>query len=201
MEELLKFVQDEASAYCESSNDVLSSSMIALEYKKGNKDYVFTLVKCSSENASQVTEFIRKTLVEGGLSPKDRALHLLLTDELYALCCRYCPEGEDIKVACGILPEENSIHLRIFAPMGGQDPLRPGEDQAGSDAANYIRTHTRRVNFEAGIERDMVELISDLAPEPQQPAPTPAPAPAPAPASAPAPAPGPGPEPAAETRG
>ncbi len=163
MEELLRFVRDEAAAFCESGSDVLSSAALALEYKRGNKDYVFTLVKSSPENASLVTDFIRRTLEEGGISPKERALHLLLTDELFTLCCRCCPPEEDMKVACAILPEEGTIHLRIFAPMGGEDPLRPGEDGSGGEAANYIRTHTRRVNFEAGIERDMVELVSDLA--------------------------------------
>ena len=174
VEELLRFVEDEAAAFCESSSDVLSSAMLALEYRKGSQDYVYTMVQCSTENAPLVTDFVRKTLEEAGLSPKERAMHMLLTDELYALCCRYCPEGEDMKLACGILPEENAVHLRVFAPLGGRDPLRPGEDGSGADAASYIRGHTRRVNFEAGIERDMVELVCDLYPETERsPAPEP----------------------------
>ena len=162
LDELLRFVQDEAAAFCESGNDVLSSAVLALEYKKGSRDYVFTQVRGTQEYASTVTDFIRRTLEEGGIPPKDRARQILLTDELFALCCRVCEEGADIKVACAILPEEHTIHLRMFAPMGGKDPLTNREDLAGRNAASYIRTHTQRVSFEAGIDRDLVEIVSEL---------------------------------------
>ena len=161
-EELLRFVQDEAAAFCESGNDVLVSAELALEYKRGNRDYVFTLVEGKPEFSSVVTEFLRKTLEEGGLSPRDRAKQLLLADELFALCCRVCESGADIKVACAVFPEENSVHLRMFAPLGGKDPMTGGDDAAAGNAANYISTHTRRVSFEPGIERDMIEIVSDL---------------------------------------
>jgi hypothetical protein len=161
-EELLGFIRDEAAAFCERGDDVLSSAEIALEYKKGSRDYVFTTVHGTPEYAGAVTEFMRRTLEEGGIETKDRAKQILLADELFALCCRACGSEADFKVECAILPEENALHLRIFAPMGGRDPLQTGEDTAAGNAANYIRTHTRRACFEAGIERDMIEIVSDL---------------------------------------
>ncbi len=162
MEELLQLVQDEAASFCEHGNDVLSSSALALEYKKGSSDYVFTLVKGTPEYASVVTEFLRRVLEEGGIPPKDRAGQILLADELFALCCRVCQEGSDIRVACAILPEERALHLRMLAPMGGRDPLQGGETSVEEAAAAYIRTHTRRAVFEAGTDRDMIELVSAL---------------------------------------
>ena len=165
MEELLRYVQDEAAAFCEKEEDVLCSTAIALEYKKGNKDYIFTLVRGAPEYAPDVTEFMRRTLEEGGIPPRERAKQILLADELFALCCRSCKEEADVKVECAILPDENTIHLRMFAPMDGRDPLSAIETPAGESAANYIRTHTKRVAFEAGIERDMIEIISDLGTE------------------------------------
>ena len=162
-EELLSFVQDEASAFCESSDDVLSYVAIALEYVKGNRDFVFTLVRSVPEEAPLVTEFMRKTLEEGRIEPKDRAKHILLADEMFTLCCRACGTDTDVKIECAIKPEENILHLRMFAPMGGKDPLDLGGDDSGGAAANYIRTHTKRASFEAGVGRDMLEIISELS--------------------------------------
>ena len=161
-EELLSYMQDEAAVFCESGNDLLSSAVLALEYKKGNRDYVFTVVQGTPEYAANVTEFIRKTLEERGIAPKDRARQILMADELFALCCRACPAASDIKVACALMPEENTVHLRMFAPMGGRDPLEVRDNPAGENAASYIRTHTKRAAFEAGTDRDMVEIISEL---------------------------------------
>ncbi len=162
VQELLRFVQDEAAAFCESGNDVMSSAELALEYNKGSRDYVFTMVEGKPESASTVTEFVRKTLEDGGISPKDRAKLILLGDELFALCCRVCEAEADIKVACAIMPEENSVHLRMFAPMGGKDPLIGTDNPTAESAASYIRSHTKRIAFEAGIDRDMVEIVSEL---------------------------------------
>ena len=62
-----------------------------------------------------------------------------------------------------VKPEENILHLRMFAPMDGKDPLDIGSDASGGAAANYIRTHTKRATFEAGVGRDMLEIISELS--------------------------------------
>lgn len=163
MEEQLRFMQDEAAAFCESGNDVLSSAGLALEYKKGSKDYVYIVVQATAEYAPTVTEFLRKTLEERGVAAKDRARLILLGDELFALCSRVCEDEADIKVACALMPEESAVHIRMFAPMGGRDPLEIREDPAGESAASYIRAHTRRAAFEAGTDRDMAEIVSDLS--------------------------------------
>ena len=162
-EELLRFIRNEAAAFCESGDDVLSSAAIALEYNKGSRDFIFTLVRAAPEEAPIVTEFMRKTLEEAGIAPKDRAKQILLADELFALCCRACAPGADVKVECAIKPESNALHLRLFAPMGGSDPLEGSDSAPGGNAANYIRAHTKRAAFEAGIDRDMLEIISELA--------------------------------------
>lgn len=162
-DELLRFVQDEAAAFCESGDDVLSSAAIALEYVKGNRDFIFTLVRPVPDDAPLVTEFMRKALAENNIAPKDCARQILLADELFALCCRSCTAHTDVKVECAIKPDENVLHLRMFAPMGGSDPLSNPNNPSGGNAANYIRTHTKRAAFEAGIERDMLEIISELS--------------------------------------
>ncbi len=162
-EEVLRFVQDEAAAFCESGDDVLSSAAIAVEYVKGNSDFIFTLVRSMPEEAPLVTEFMRKTLEEAKIEPKFRAKHILLAEELFALCCRACGTDTDVKVECAIKKDENILHLRMFAPTGGKDPLSIHGDAAGASAANYIRTRTKRAAFEAGIERDMLEIISELS--------------------------------------
>ena len=161
-EELLHFMQDEAAAFCERGDDVVGSAALTLEYRKGNRDFVFTMVRAAPENAPVVTDFMRKTLEDGGIAPRDRAKQILLADELFSLCCRVCEAEADIKVECAIRQEENTIQLRMFAPMGGRDPLYSGQSEADGNAANYIRTHTRRASFESGIERDMIEIVSEL---------------------------------------
>ena len=162
-EAVLRFVHDEAAAFCESGDDVCRSAAIALEYLKGNRDFMFTLVHGTPEEAPVVTEFLRKVLEDGAVPAKDSARQILLGDELFALCCRACREGAIIRVECAITPEENAFHLRMLAPMGGSDPLKVSENGAGGEAAVYIRTHTTRAVFEPGIERDMLEIVSALA--------------------------------------
>ncbi len=162
-EELIRFVQDEAAAFCESGEEVLSTVTLALEYNKGSRDFIFTLVRAVPEEAPLVTEFMRRFLEDSALAPKDRAKQILLADELFALCCRACGPEADVKVECAVKPEENTLHLRMFAPMGGNDPLSGSDSAPGGNAANYIRTHTKRASFEAGIDRDMLEIISELA--------------------------------------
>ncbi len=162
MEEQLRYLQDEAAVFCESGDDVLSSAGLALEYKKGSRDYVYIMVQGTPEYAPTVTEFLRKTLEERGVAPKDRARVILLGDELFALCSRVCEKEADIKVACALMPEESAVHIRMFAPMGGRDPLDNRDTPASENAGNYIRTHTRRAVFEAGTDRDMVEIVSEL---------------------------------------
>ncbi len=163
MEETLRFVQDEAAAYCESGHGVLSSAAISLEYEKGNRDYIFTQVPGTAEYAPVVTEFMRKTLVEGGVSPKEMAKQVLLSDELFALCCRASERESDIKVECAIRPDENTVSVRMFAPMGGKNPLESSENASDGNAANYIRTHTRSFSFQSGLDRDAVEFTSELS--------------------------------------
>ena len=160
-DELLRFVQDEAAAFCESGDEVLCSAAIALEYKKGNREFVFTTVRGTTEDAPAVTDFIQKTLTDGGVPPKDRARQILLADELFSLCCRSCEDDARVKVECAIKSEENTVHLRMFAPMGGNDPLKSSDD-ACMHAVSYIQSHTKRMAFESGIGRDMLEVVSDL---------------------------------------
>ena len=162
-EELLSFVHDEASAFCESGDEVLSSAAIALEYKKGNREFIFTTVRGTPDDAPAVTEFVRKTLTDGGVPQKDCAMQILLADELFALCCRSCTGEAKVKVECAILSEENTFHIRMFAPMGGRDPLKNPDDAACVNAVNYIHSHTKRMAFESGIDRDMLEVISELS--------------------------------------
>lgn len=162
-EELIPFVKNEVAAFCESSDDMLNAAAIALEYKKGNRDFIFTLVRGTPEESSKVTEFMRKILEVAGVPQIDWARQILLADEMFVLCCRACVKETDIKLECAIKSEENLLHLRMLAPMGGQDPLQSGQDDAGGTAANYIRTHTLRAAFEAGIDRDLLEIVSELS--------------------------------------
>ncbi len=156
-EELLRFVQDEAAAFCERGDDVFSSAMIALEYEKGNRDYIFTLVQGNVEQTGAVTDFMRRTLSDGGVEVKAQAKQILLAEELFALCCRVCEKDAEVKIECA-LRQEAAMHLRMIAPMGGKDPL-----QERGSAADYIRAHTRRAACEAGSDRAMVEIESELS--------------------------------------
>lgn len=161
-EELLEFVQIEAAAFCGNRDDMMSSAAIALEYNRGNSAFTFTLVRASTEDAPFVTEFMRKTLEDGKVAPKAFAMQILLAEELFALCCRFCEANADIKVECAVKREEHVLHLRMFAPMDGNNPFTDYGRGSDGSAANYIRTHTKRVTFEAGIDRDMLEIVSEL---------------------------------------
>jgi|GEM_PF-3127461 len=162
-EELLRFVADDAAAYCENGDSVCNYAAVALEYQKGSREYIFTVVPGKSEFAPAVTDFMRKTLRDGGIDEKVGARQVLLVDELFALCCRSCTEGTDIKVECGIRSEEKTVNIRMFAAMGGSNPLEAGEDAAGGNAADYIRSHTKNYAFQSGLDRDMVEITSTIS--------------------------------------
>ncbi len=162
MDEMLRFLRDEAASFCASEESLLSYASIALEYRKGNKDYVFTTVPGTTESAPAVTQFVRRTMESGGIDQRVSAKQILLADELFNLCCHSCAEGAEIKVECAIRQIEKTVHMRMLAPLGGVDPLERGEDDPGRSAAEYIRAHAKRCEFQAGIDRDMVEVVSPI---------------------------------------
>ncbi len=161
-EETLRYIQDEAAAFCENGNDVLSSAAMVLEYRKGDRDFVYTVVPAAPSSACAVTGFLRRTLEENGISPRDGAGAILLAEEAFTLCCRACGEEAGIRAECAVKKEEKAVHLRLFAPMGGRDPLSAGDDAVSGSAAQYIRGHVRRAAFEAGAAQDMLEIVCGL---------------------------------------
>ncbi|MBQ9459193.1 MAG: serine/threonine-protein phosphatase [Oscillospiraceae bacterium] len=162
-EEMVRFMEDESAAYCANGESVLCYAALSLEYLKGSRDYIFTTVPGSSEYASAVTEFMRKALDDAGVAPKAKAKQILLTDEMFTLCCRCCDEQSEIKVECAIRTGENVVSVRMFAPMGGNNPFEKDDGESGGSAADYIRAHTLRAEFQAGIDRDMVEIASAIS--------------------------------------
>lgn len=161
-EELLRFIHDEAAAFCESGDDVLLTAAVALEYRACGGDAAVITVSGTPEEAPRVTEFLRKTLEDSGVPAKDCARPILLGEELFTLCCRACRGAAEVRVECAPAPAENAFRLRVTAPMGGSDPLCADFPGAGGEASAFIRAHAGHAAFEPGAGGDTLDIVFNL---------------------------------------
>ncbi len=160
--EVLKFVADEAAVFCEREEDVLSYAAISFSYQKGNRDFIYKVVHGEAESAPVVTDFLKKAFEDGGVGQADRARIVVMTDELFALCCRFCAPQTNIKVECAIPAEGTQVGVRMIAAMNGVNPLEATGDPTADSAAEYIKSHADQTDFKSEHGRDTVSIVCML---------------------------------------
>ena len=161
-EEMLRFVADEATVYCDSDAETQGYAELVLEYRKGTRELAHCEVSAMPENAPQVEAFLKQRFRENGIQPRYYARAAVLVDELFALCCRHCAPDSLVNTECGIAPDGQSVTIRMSMATSGRNPLETGGDEPGGNAVEFIRSQADYVAFKEGPERDTVTMVCFL---------------------------------------
>ena len=164
--ELVRFVRDEALAYCETDADLPGYSALALEYRRGTGDLAFCELPASPLSAPSVTAFLRHSCLDNALPAKSVARLLVIADELFALCCRKCVKGgerDEIRVECAVAPDGELLTVRMSAALAGNNPLTDAQGDADRTVSEFIHKSAEFIRFQAGAERDTLTVVYPLA--------------------------------------
>ncbi len=160
--ELLEFMAECASAYCEKTEENDGFAVLALKFCKGAKDLAHCDVSASPESAFEVTSFIKKQFEDNGIDKRHYALQAVVVDEMFALCCRKAEPDSHIMVECGVAPDAQMVNIRITAMLGGADPMEQEEDVTLKNSVGFIRDHADYVTFKHEEEHDTITIVSFL---------------------------------------
>ena len=149
LEQMLRFLADEAEAYCRSASEVLDFSALLLEFRKTVSHGHDHTVPASVSYTSEMLGFLKERLEELAV----------LVEELFALCCRRCDRDSKITLDCAVAPDAESVTLRLRAALGGKNPLNPEEAGPDGQAADYIMRQADYVEFQAGGPNDILTIV------------------------------------------
>lgn len=160
--DLLTFASEEARAYLEESSLREGFALLALEYRKGEKELAHCDVPNQPVFAGAVADFLKHQFQENGIAKRFYAKTAVMVDEMFALCCRWATGEDTVMVECGVAPDAQMVTIRMTAVLGGVDPLSHAEDGVAGDAAEFIRGSADFVSFKAGEDRDTILMVSYL---------------------------------------
>jgi len=161
-DKLLKFMDEQAHAYCGQAEGNGGFAMLALLFCKGNKELAHCEVPPRPEYAAEVTEFLKKQFSDNGIDKKHYAKEAVLMDEVFSLCCRRAEPDSRVMVECGVAPDGLMANLRVTARLNGVDPMEVEGDGLSENAAEFIRDNADYVTFKPGEERDTITIVCFL---------------------------------------
>lgn len=165
-EEVLRFVEAEASAFCEHDADLPGYASLSLEYRRGTKEFAYCEVRPQPSFAAEVTEFLKRRCQDYRLDTKSYARLMVVVDELFALCCRRSVRDAVCRVECSLAPDGQMLCVRVLTPLGGKNPLENPRESTDVSAVAFIRENTEYTQFEPGEAQDTVSVIYALGDPP-----------------------------------
>lgn len=159
LEQTLRFLADEAKAYCDSESDVKDFAALLLEFRKTASEGRELTVFASASSVQEALGFVKSRMEENGKRPREYAPLVVLAEEVFTLCCRKCAKGGSISLSCAVSPDTESATLRLRAPFGGKNPLDPTESGPDGQAAEYITNQAEFVQFKADDSDDTLMIV------------------------------------------
>ena len=159
LEQTLRFLADEALAYCDALSAVQDFSMLLLEFRKTVSEGHDQTVLDRASSVPEVLGFIKTRMEENGKHPREYAPLVVLAEEAFTLCCRKCSRDSSITLSCAVSPDTESVTLRFQAPFGGENPLDPTDPGPDGQAAEYITRQAEHVEYQAGDQRDTLMIV------------------------------------------
>lgn len=129
--------------------------LLALEYKRGNREHATLELTPEMERSGQLREFLKEQLTSNQITGKNYARFLVCAEEMFAIACRYTV-GSRIEVEC-VVPDAEKMILQFSAVMCG-DPLRDEQDSV-QNAVAFIQKHVDRLTSE--VQRGRQVLIME----------------------------------------
>ncbi len=157
-EDSLRYLAEEAAAFCPADDAHDGYAALLLEYRKGEKELAHIRVPGTPDHAEEVMTFLKSRLDENGIQRKHYARIAVLVDELFALCCRKQKDEGELDVECGVAPDAQSVTIRVTGSFQGKDPLEENDGFA-FQSADYIQNHGDFVSFKPGEEQDSISVV------------------------------------------
>ncbi len=156
---MLRFVSDEAAAFCEREPDQPGYAALFLEYRRGRRELAHFDVPAQPRFAGKLTNFLKKQFEENAIVPQRYAKAAVVLDELFTLCCRRVGQGSLICLECGIAPDGGSVTLRMSAALSGQDPLEEPRTAEEESAVAFIQEQADFLSFQPGETGDKLTAV------------------------------------------
>ncbi len=152
-----------AGAYAGRSSAIEGYAILALEYRRRDKAQAHCLLTPNAAGSAALADFLRGQFEINGVSKGQAAQLIVLSDELFTLCCRRAPRDGRIMAECAMPPGEDLTILRLRGDFGGISPLEQLEDEAAEHAAAFITNHCDRTLFEHTESVDNITVLKRLA--------------------------------------
>lgn len=163
LDDVLRFLRDEAAAFCKSEADRLGYAALLLEFQKGDKELAHCEVPGKPEHAKEVMAFLKKQFADNGIAQRHYARAAVIVDEMFALCCRRAVREDTIMVECGVAPDAQMVNIRITAVLGGVSPLEAPAEKPAEEAIQFVQNNADFVTFNAGEgKRDTLTIVCFL---------------------------------------
>ncbi len=152
-----------AGSFTGRSKAAQGYALMALEYRRRDRAQAHCLLTPDAAGSAALTAFLRGQLEANGIQGGQMARLLVLSDELFSLCCRRTPRDGRLMAECAIPPDDALVILRLRGDLGGISPLEQLEDEAAEHAAAFIRKHCERLLFEHTESMDTATVVKKLA--------------------------------------
>ncbi len=159
---LLKFISEQALAYCDGTNKNCGFAMLSLLFCKGDKELAHCDVPALAEFVPEVTGFLKKQFDENGIGKRHYAKEAVIVEEVFALCCRKAEPESRVMVECGVAPDGQMVNIRVTAMLGGVNPIETAGEGMSGNAADFIQENADFITFKPGEERDTITLVCFL---------------------------------------
>lgn len=161
----LKYLSAAAGAFTGQPKAAQGYALMALEYRRRDRAQAHCLLTPDAAGSAALAAFLRGQLEANEIQGGQMARLLVLSDELFSLCCRRAPRDGRLMAECAIPPEDDLVILRLRGDLGGISPLEQLEDEAAEHAAAFIRKHCDRLLFEHTESMDTATVVKRLATE------------------------------------
>ncbi|MBR3570731.1 MAG: serine/threonine-protein phosphatase [Oscillibacter sp.] len=159
--EILRRIVDAAASWVGPQSPLPGFAAVLLEYLRSRTDLPSCDLPSAPESVPQLTEFLRKQCEENGVRGRNYTRLSVMTEELFALCCRY--SNGLIRTECAVAPNGDSVNIRMSADMGGRNPLENTDDMTAENAAEFIFAHADYTQFQSEDGEDSVSMACFMA--------------------------------------
>lgn len=145
LDRLMEGLLQETAAFtgtADAENDLV---LLALEYKRGNRDQAQLVLPPDMGRVRELQAFLKEQLAMNHVEGKTYAQIQVCAEELFSICCR-CARGTQIEVDCAV-PGADKLVLRMSMNLRGVNPLADEQNAVVQNAAAFIRKNAESLEW------------------------------------------------------
>ena len=154
LEQLMQGIFQESAAFTGASEPESDLVLLALEYKRGNRDQAQLVLPPDMGRVRELQAFLKEQLTMNRVEGKTYAQIQVCAEELFSICCR-CARGTRIEVDCAV-PSADKLVLRMSMNLRGVNPLADEQNTVVQSAAAFIRKNAESLEW---MEQDNKSIL------------------------------------------